>query len=113
MSRTLSTLCLAILLVSGALGCGSVDRGAYVKANEDVFHQLAKVPRSQPQQEVSTDARAREDGLVVGYVTRFVFRVPDGVTAVADFECVGPFEVAGRHDRLSSSKLVPVPGHRL
>jgi hypothetical protein len=67
----------AIAVPLGAVGCGStVDRDAYVKANEKLFHQLPVFPGARLQQVVSTSYRSEENGPVVGYTTRFDFKLP-------------------------------------
>ncbi len=76
------------LLAAGVAGCGgSVDRGAYVRANESLFKQLPTFPDARLESETSTGYRSSENGPVVGYGTRFDLKLPAGATA----ESVGLF----------------------
>ena len=72
-------LCLAAAIVVGIAACGNADRGAYMKANKRVFRQLPTYPGARLEHEVSSAARAKEDGPVVGYVTGFAFQVGGAV----------------------------------
>jgi hypothetical protein len=79
------TTCLVVALgvLVGAVACGGSgpDRGDYVRANEAVFHQLPVFPGARLREEVSSPARAEEDGPVVGYMTRFDLDLPQGAHA--------------------------------
>jgi len=64
---------IAVVLV----GCGPrVDRDAYVKANEKLFHQLPVYPGARLLREVSSAYRREENGPVVGYTTHLDFELP-------------------------------------
>jgi hypothetical protein len=78
--RRAAAFTLAALMLVIPAGCGGRDRGAYVKANEAVFHRLPVFPGAQLQDEISSEARSEEDGPVVGYVTRFIFGLPRTAT---------------------------------
>jgi hypothetical protein len=80
MRRAAAAFTLAALMLVIPAGCGGRDRGAYVKANEAVFHRLPVFPGAQLQDEISSEARSEEDGPVVGYVTRFVYTLPKAAT---------------------------------
>ena len=70
------------LLAAGAAGCGDrVDRSAYVKANERLFAQLPRFPRTRLAGETSTAYRSSDLGRVAGYGTRFDLELPAPATA--------------------------------
>jgi hypothetical protein len=64
-----------------AVGCGGVDRGRYVKANERLFTALPSFPGARLRSETSTAYRSSETGPVAGYGTRFDLRLPTTATA--------------------------------
>lgn len=72
---------------TAACGGSGPDRGAYVKANESVFHRLPVFPGARMREEVSAPARAEEDGPIIAYATRFQFDLPQDARAdgVASF----------------------------
>jgi len=84
MRRSLVLALAAVAALLAAVGCGSsVDRGDYVKANESLFRQLPVFGGGRLQREVSSSYRSEEDGPVVGYTTRFDFKLPAGTQAEA------------------------------
>lgn len=84
MRTSLILVLAAIAIPLAAAGCGStVDRDEYVKANESLFHQLPVFPGARLQGEVSTSYRGEEDGPIVGYTTRFDFKLPPNAQADA------------------------------
>jgi len=77
MRRSLILALTAIAVPLGLVGCRStVDRDEYVKANENVFHQLPVFPGARLEREVSASYRSREDGPIVGYTTLFYSKLP-------------------------------------
>jgi hypothetical protein len=77
MRRSLIPALMSIAVPLVLVGCGStVDRDAYVKANEKLFHQLPVYPGARLQREVSSAYRGEENGPIVGYTTRFDFKLP-------------------------------------
>lgn len=93
MIRPVALLVAAVLPVL-AVGCGGVDRGGYVKANERLFAALPSFPGAQLRSETSTAYRSSESGPVVGYGTRFDLKLPTTATtaSVSSFfrECLQP-----------------------
>jgi hypothetical protein len=77
----LSALALGTLLAVALTGCGGLDRGAYVRANERLFKELPSFPGARLETETSTAYRSNEDGPVVGYGTLFDLRLPPSTTA--------------------------------
>jgi hypothetical protein len=68
-------------ITTGFAGCGSsVDRDAYVRANERLFAQLPRFPGTRPRGEISTAYRNEDSGPVLGYTTRFELALPSGAT---------------------------------
>ena len=58
------------------VGCGEGGRDAYVKANERLFASLPHVPGAKLKRETSAPYSEEDSGHVLGYVTRFDFRLP-------------------------------------
>ena len=79
MARFVALTVAAALALLGA-GCGGVDRGAYVRANERLFAELPAFPGAHLQTETSTAYRSSESGPVVGYGTRFDLKLPARAT---------------------------------
>ena len=64
---------------TGFAGCGhlsTLDRDAYVRANERLFAQLPRVPGARVIHEISTAYREEDSGPVAGYTTRFELALP-------------------------------------
>ncbi len=84
MLRTFVTVTSLLFLVAGvACARRQVDRRAYVKANENLFRELPRFPRSRIRKEASSPRVAGEDKPIVGYVTRFELRLSAGTTPVS------------------------------
>jgi hypothetical protein len=79
-SRALVIAVLGLTLAFATAGCGGADRGKYVGANERLFKRLPTLPGARLEHETSTAYRAKENGPVVGYVTRFDLKLPPGAT---------------------------------
>lgn len=79
MVRGLAAVVLTIALAAALAACGGLDRGDYVKANERLFEQLPAFPGARLESETSTAYRD-ESGPVLGYGTRFDFRLPRAAT---------------------------------
>jgi hypothetical protein len=68
---------LAFLFLSLSLvGCRESGRDSYVKANERLFASLPHVPGAELKRETSAPYSGEDSSHVLGYVTRFDFRLP-------------------------------------
>jgi hypothetical protein len=79
----LGALALGALVAVALTGCGGLDRGAYVEANERLFKELPSFPGARLESEMSTAYRSTEDGPVVGYGTRFDLSLPPSAAAAS------------------------------
>jgi hypothetical protein len=79
MLRVRHLVAAALLLVLFPLilvGCGESGRDAYVKANERLFASLPHFPGATLKSETSAPYSEEDSSYVLGYVTRFDFRLP-------------------------------------
>jgi hypothetical protein len=77
----------AVLLPVLAVGCGGVDRGAYVNANERLVAALPSFPGSKLRSETSTPYYQSEVSPPAGYTTLVDLKLPKTATTaiVSDF----------------------------
>ena len=73
-------LAVATLAPIVMVGCGGVDRDAYVLANARLFAGLPRLPGARLESGVSTAYHADESGPVIGYGTRFELTLPMSAT---------------------------------
>ena len=77
---------LALVLLPLCLaGCRDSGRDSYVKANERLFASLPHFPRAKLTSEVSVAYTEEESTRVLGYVTRYDFRLPPNANAWSFF----------------------------
>jgi hypothetical protein len=65
-----------VLFLLPLLGCKGSGRESYVKANERLFAGLPHLPGAKLKSEASAPYSDEDRGRVLGYVTRFDFRLP-------------------------------------
>jgi hypothetical protein len=65
-----------VLLVLTLVGCKESGRDSYVKANERLFAGLPHLPGAKLKSETSAPYGEEDSSRVLGYVTRFDFRLP-------------------------------------
>lgn len=84
--NTLLVLCLGMLVL--VVGCGGgPNRERYIRENDALIAELPVYPGATEVERVTAPDRAEENGPIVGYTTRVMFRLPQGATGeeVADF----------------------------